>query len=483
MTVQEEENIITSKSKIEINTELVLNDYEKELTKSYVRKIDIRILPIVVIMYIASSLDRGNIGVALKNGLVESLKLSPSEQANVTSLFTLCYIAFEAPANMLLKRLRPRIWFTFIVCAWSLCCMYLAIAKSAIDFTIARCLLGVFEAGFTPGIVAFLPYWYVKSEIGLRMSIFFTALPIAGIIGGPVGASLVQVKSSILKPYQVVFLTEGSITLFLGICVYFLFYDYPDTFKHFTPEEREVALRRITASQGLASKSKITRKQTIAAFMDWKVYAFGIVGFGPNNCLVIFGYFGPTIITGMGYSPTTATYMSGIPYCFGLIGSFISSYYINRVQIYKIYLISTPLNIIGYSCAAFTRINALRMAGLCLSNFATCLSVAYVATWMSVNCGSVSKRMVSTAILLTFTGLAGFVTPYMFTTKQQPDYVLGNTFNIVMLCLTFITTIILKVYFERQNKYRDENPVDVSHLSEQEQQDLNDQHPNFRYRL
>ncbi|OMJ10018.1 putative transporter, partial [Smittium culicis] len=142
-----EKEIQHPQKKLNVNTEIELTEYEQELTKSYVKKIDHRILPIVVVMYIASSLDRGNIGVALKNGLVTSLNLSPSEQANVTSLFTLCYIAFEAPANMLLKRLRPRVWFTFIVCAWSLCCMYLAIARSAIDFTIARCLLGVFEAG------------------------------------------------------------------------------------------------------------------------------------------------------------------------------------------------------------------------------------------------------------------------------------------------------------------------------------------------
>ncbi|OLY77984.1 putative transporter [Smittium mucronatum] len=434
-------------------------------------------------MYIASSLDRGNIGVALTNGLVTSLNLNSTQQANVTSLFTICYIAFEAPANALLKKFKPRIWFSFIVCGWSLCCMYLSIAKSATDFTIFRCLLGVFEAGFTPGIVAYLPYWYVKSEIGPRMSIFFMALPIAGILGGPVGASLVKIKSNVLKPYQVLFLTEGSITLFLGILVFFLLYDYPETFRHFTPEEKAIALRRISASQGLASNSKVSYKQTLAAFMDWKIYAFSFIAFGPNNCLVIFGYFGPTIIRGMGYSRVTATYMSGIPYAFGLIGSLLSIYLISRVKIYKIYFILTPISIVGYSLAAFTRIGALRMAGLCISNFATCASVAFGATWMSSNCGSVPKRMISTAIYLTISGFAGFVTPYMFTTKQEPNYVAGNVFAIAMLALTFILSVVLKFYFEKQNKKRDENPVDVSHLSEKEQQDLNDHHPNFRYVL
>ncbi|PVU95724.1 hypothetical protein BB561_001641 [Smittium simulii] len=477
---------LESNEKFDINAQrtlLSLSHDEENIRKSYLRKTDLRVLPVIVLLYFASSLDRGNIGTATLNGLVEYLRLSSTDQGNVVALFTICYIAFEAPANMLLKKTKPRYWFTFIVTAWSLSTLYLAYAPNAALFIMGRCLLGVFEAGFTPGIVAYLPYWYTREELGSRMSVFFMALPISGMVGGPIAAKLVQTQILNLQRYQGIFFVEGIVTTAIGILTFFIMHDYPDTAKFYTPAEKELMTHRITLDQGLASKAKISRKQSFNALLDWKIYVFSLVGFGPNNCLALLGYFGPTIIASMGYSKTTATYMAGIPYACGIFSMFIVLRYINRIQLWKLYLICIPSNILGASLTAYALKPELRLFGLCLVGVGTCPITPVGMTWMSTNAGSVSKRMISTAIFTTITGLAGFISPYIFTSKYAPKYAIGHGFNIIMLCISLGCALFLAYYFKKENARRDANPVDVSHLSLEELQAMNDRNPMFRYKL
>ncbi|PVV03367.1 hypothetical protein BB560_002147 [Smittium megazygosporum] len=467
---------------LNLNKEPILTPEEEEIRKSYVRKIDARILPVVVMLYFASSLDRGNIGVAMIHGLVERLKLSNVDQGNVVAVFTVFYLIFEAPANMILKKWKPRYWFTLIVTGWSLSTFYLAYAHTANLFIFGRVLVGTFEAGFTPGIVAYLSYWYTKTELASRMGTFFLALPLSGMIGGPIAGALVQTSLFEYK-YQSVFFVEGLITIGIGLLAFFTIYDYPETSNFFTKEEHELVVRRITADEGLASEAKISRKHTIAAFTDWKIYVLSIAGFGPGNGLGLIGFAGPTIIQSMGYSPTDATYMAGIPYACSVVAMLIVMPFYDRIKFWKSYVLAAPVNIFGCILVAFTKRPEIRLYGLCLVGIASCPVIPIGMTWVASNCGSVSKRMISTAIYTTLTGLSGLLTPYMFVRKYAPDYLIGYIFKIVMQIMSLIAALTLYAYFFKENTRRDANPVDVSHLSTEEQRDMNDKHPDFRYRI
>ncbi|PVV04911.1 hypothetical protein BB560_000564 [Smittium megazygosporum] len=442
--------------KMEVNKNFVMTEEEQRVYKTYLRKIDLRVLPIIFILYFASALDRSNIGAAMVNGVIETLHLSSTSQANVYSIFTVCYLVFEAPANMILKRWKPRYWFSFIVTCWSAATICLVATKTAFLFTFVRALVGTFEAGFTP---------------------------VSGMVGGPIAGALTQREFLGLSKYQRIFFAEGLITLGIGILTFLLMHDYPDTAKFFTSEERILVTRRITVDQGLASKATISRKQTMKAFTDWKIYVFSFIYFGPNNCLGLLGYFGPTILKSMGYSTTASTYMAGIPYACGIVTMLIVLPFINRSKLYKICLVCFPTIIVGSILTAFLKKPEVRLFGLCLIGAGTCPAVPVGMTWMSTNAGSVSKRMISTAIFTTIGGLAGFFTPYMFTTKYAPNYLIGHIFNIVMQCVSLLCVLTLVTYFKKENARRDAYPEDISHLSMDEQQALNDKHPEFRYKL
>ncbi|PVZ98858.1 hypothetical protein BB558_005136 [Smittium angustum] len=449
------------KDKDLVYTEVELTEYEETVRKKYIRKVDFRILPIIYLLYFASALDRGNISAAYVSDLLDYLKVSDIQQANMTTLFTVFYIVFQAPANMLLKNMRPSLWFGSIAIMWSIFAMLQAIAKTATILIIFRCGMGLFEAGLTPGIVAYMPYCF--------------------IVGTPVASAIISHQIGKFARYKALFLIEGGITFVVGLLLYILVQDYPDKAKFFTPEEKELAVRRISASQGLASQSKTSVKQTIAALADWKIYVYSIIFFANNNLVVVAGYFGPSIFTSMGYNSTQSVNMGLLPGAAGFVGTIIAFFTVKKYPLFLQIIANVVLSAVGTAMFGFGNSNVLRLSGLLISSIFNNTNFPLIVVWVSVNCGSVPKRMVSMAILFTISGAAGIVTPYFFTRSYAPKYTSGFIFATALMVLSVVLCLVMKIYFDRVNKHRLANPTDVSHMSTKEQQDLNDNHPNFIY--
>ncbi|OMH84463.1 High-affinity nicotinic acid transporter [Zancudomyces culisetae] len=169
---------ITSKDD-NVNRSFVLTNDEQYILKRALKKVDLRVFPIMYCLYLAGAMDRGNVGAALINGMRTGLNLTSVQEGSINSLFFITYVAMEPFANVLLKKLRPSIWFPFIGIGWSVTCMCMAAAKNATHAIIIRLILGAFEAGFTPGLITYMGYWYTREELGPRMSVMFSALPAA----------------------------------------------------------------------------------------------------------------------------------------------------------------------------------------------------------------------------------------------------------------------------------------------------------------
>ncbi|PVU86211.1 hypothetical protein BB561_006784 [Smittium simulii] len=466
-----------------VNVVQELTEEEKILTKSAIRKIDIRVLPIVMLMYIAALIDRSNIGAALANGLVKGLKLSQSEEANVTAMFYVTYILCETPSNILLKKFKPHTWFAFIGTAWSVTCILLAFCKNGTTFVIARAALGIFEAGLTPGIVSYLPYWYTRSEVAYRMTMFFSAIGIAGIIGNPIAAAFASMKLGNFMPFQLIFLFEGSVTLIICASAFFIIQDYPDQAKFFTPEEHEIVVRRLRADQGMASKAKANFKETIDVILDWRIWMYAQIYFGINNAYTVISIFAPTMIKNLDYSGTTATFMAAIPNATGFIGCVIVLSILNKVKYWKLIFIFGAITILGYAVAAYAKAKVVKLIFIAVAGFGSIPNIPVLISWMSVNQGGIYKGAIASAIVISYSSICGAISPKFFVTKYSPDFTVGNLFAIGMYVLSLVLSIFLSLYFSRINKHRDTNPVDVSHMLEEDQRKLNDRHPLFRYKL
>ncbi|OLY84467.1 putative transporter [Smittium mucronatum] len=478
-----EDDIDVLKKGVVINKHFELTEDEKALVKKAIRKIDLRVVPIVVIIYIAALMDRSNIGSALVNGLRPGLHLSKEEEANVTSIFYIFYILCETPSNILLKKFSPHVWFGFIGVAWSITCMCLAFCKNGTEFVIARAILGALESGLTPGVVGYLQYWYTKHEISYRMTLFFAAIPVSGVIGSPLAGALAGIKVGKFLAFQSIFLFEGLITLLICVTAFFVIQDYPDQAKFFTPEEHDIVVRRLRADQGMASESKVEFKETLKHLIDWKMWVYAVIYFGINNAFTVLSLFSPTIIKNLGYSSITATYLASLPSVGGLFSMVAVLFMLNRANYSSLIYFLGAITITGYSLAAFTTPKIPRLIYLTIGGFGAIGSVPVLISWMSVNQGGIYKGIISSAVVVSFSSICGAVSPHFFVVELGPKYTAGNAFAISATALSMLLSFVLSMYFRRENARRDRNPIDLSHLEELEQRKLNDKHPNFRYRL
>lgn len=186
-------------------------------------KVTWRLLPFLFICYVAAYLDRVNVGFA-KLQMLSDLKFSESVYGLGAGIFFIGYFIFEVPSNILLHRVGARVWISRIMVTWALVSAASLFVTSPAMFYTLRFLLGVAEAGFFPGIVLYLMYWYPSSRRGRMNALFMIGIPVAGVIGGPLSGWIMQAFNGAhgLSNWQWLFLLEAIPSLVLGIATLFM---------------------------------------------------------------------------------------------------------------------------------------------------------------------------------------------------------------------------------------------------------------------
>lgn len=179
---------------------------EREKEQTLLRKIDLRIVPLMLLLYLLSFLDRVNIGNAKLANLERDIGLVGNEFNWSLSIFFIGYVVFEVPSNLILYKVRPSIWLPTIMIGWGITMSLMAFVKSYPALLVTRFLLGVFEAGLFPGLVYYVTIWYKRFEQSFRMGIIFSGSTIAGAFSGLLSYVIVSLTNdnSPLKGWQLV---------------------------------------------------------------------------------------------------------------------------------------------------------------------------------------------------------------------------------------------------------------------------------------
>lgn len=202
------------------------------------RKISWRLIPYMFLLYIVAYLDRVNVGFAAMD-IQRDLHFSNSVYGTGAGIFFLGSALFDLPSNLILTRVGPRVWMARIMISWGVISTCMMFMHSAESFYILRFLLGVSEAGFFPGMIIYLTYWFPTHERARAVARFMTATSLAGVVGGPLSSAVLKLDgASGLAGWQWLFLTEGVPTILLGISVLFLLKDNPAKANWMKPEER-----------------------------------------------------------------------------------------------------------------------------------------------------------------------------------------------------------------------------------------------------
>ncbi|MGZ3580661.1 MAG: MFS transporter [Syntrophales bacterium] len=242
-------------------------------------KVNWRLMPYLFACYIFCFLDRVNVGFA-KLQMQQQLGFSDTVYGLAAGIFFIGYFIFEIPSNLLLEKVGPRRWIGRIMITWGLVSALTMFANSANTFYICRFVLGVMEAGFFPGIILYFTYWYPAKRRAHTTALFLTAIPVSGVIGGPVSGWILETFSGshALAGWQWLFLLEGIPSLLLGIVTLWYLDDGIDAAKWLTPDEKQVLKEHIAAE-----KQEKTRHSLRDGLLDWRVWLFGFVYF----CFVV----------------------------------------------------------------------------------------------------------------------------------------------------------------------------------------------------
>jgi MFS transporter, ACS family, tartrate transporter len=247
------------------------------------RKVTWRIIPFLFILYIIAWLDRVNVGFA---GLQMNADLGFSSTVFGfgSGIFFLGYCLFEIPSNIILERVGARLWISRIMVTWGLISAALMFVRTPAAFYLLRFLLGVAEAGFFPGVIYYLSLWYPAAHRARAIAAFMSAVPVSGLIGGPLSGALLELDGLHgLAGWQWLFLLEGLPAVILGTSVLFYLKDRPETTQWLTPAERDWLVGTLAAER----KACELRPNIRVALTDLTIWKLGFI-----FLLVAAGFYG-----------------------------------------------------------------------------------------------------------------------------------------------------------------------------------------------
>lgn len=279
------------------------------------RKVAWRIVPLLFLGYIVAFLDRVNVGFA-KLQMAEDLAFSDAIYGFGAGIFFIGYFTFEVPSNLILRKVGARIWMTRIMITWgiiSACFMFtgqvawgpVSAAFGCTDeqftFYVLRFLLGAAEAGFFPGVILYLTYWFPAQRRAQMVAWFMTGIAVSNIIGSPVSGAILQYFDGAggMRGWQWLFLIEGIPSVIMGVVLFIMLPDGPLKANWLSDGERQLVLARLAEEE--AGKGALGHKHGIAqVFADWRIWVFGIVYFTGALCLYVTNFWMPTLISEFG---------------------------------------------------------------------------------------------------------------------------------------------------------------------------------------
>lgn len=374
-------------------------------------KVTWRLIPFLFLCYVVAYLDRVNVGFA-KLQMLTDLKFSETAYGFGAGIFFIGYFLFEVPSNVFLHRVGARIWIARIMITWGLISGAMMFVTTPTAFYALRFLLGVAEAGFFPGIILYLTYWYPAHRRGKMVALFMTANPVSGLIGGPLSGWILSTFSGVhgLAGWQWLFVLEALPSILVGIAVLYYIDDSIAKTKWLTSEEKQLLQKNIE----LESRAKEDHS-VLGVFRSGKVWFMCLIHF----CLVMgaygIGFWLPTIIKATGVkNPLDVGLLTMIPYGAAIVTMILVSRSADKNQERRWHL-AVPAVIGGIGLifsALYGDITVLAMVGLTVATAGIIASLPVFWSMPTAFLGGTAAAA-GIALINSVGNLAGFVSPYV----------------------------------------------------------------------
>ena len=342
-------------------------------TTTATRKALKRLLPFLLLMYVIAFIDRTNIGFA-EESLEIHAGLSTAAYAFGAGLFFIGYAVFEVPSNLIMHRVGARWWMARIMITWGIVAALFMFTTGPTMFYILRFLLGVAEAGFFPGVILYLTYWFPRRRRAQATALFYMGLPIANIVGGPLSGALMELDGFLgLWGHQWMFMIEGLIAVVVGVVAFFYLTDRPAKAAWLTEAERTELQATLDAEA--AEKEEARPLTWWRALMNGRILYFCAVYFTIQVSVYGLTFFLPRQIAGIAGRDVglVVGLLFAIPWIIGLGANFDAGRCADRSGSYRD--AATTLLIvsgIGLLITGLLGNPVLVMIGLCLAAVGFC---------------------------------------------------------------------------------------------------------------
>ncbi|ORX67330.1 MFS general substrate transporter [Linderina pennispora] len=446
------------------------------------RKVDMTLLFIIFLSNVLNSMDRANLGLSKVDGLERDTGMSGSDFNVVASIMYPTYLLFMLPSNLLLRKFGARIWLSLITVVWGVINMCMAFAKNRTDLILCRLFLGAAESGATPGALMLITLWYPRRMVTSRVALFYSAFAAGAIIGGPIASGIRKIDNPRFRAWEWIFFVEGLLTAGFGFVMYIFLADYPDKSWILSQQEKDLINSQMAEEQAQGGKKPVNYRRLLSFAKDPLIYTLALIlfcaNFGVNTILT----FAAIIVKEMGYSPGASQAMQAAPGICGFIGILLSRYYPKWFRShYFSSLFCSAWLVIGSAVLLGVTNNGARIFALCMLSFGAFGNVGMGPGWLMSNVGGPTRAALAGAMNVILGGLGGLCTSYIYRNKDAPKYIFGHGMNMFAALLCILTATASHLIIARRNKQKEANPIDISGMTQEQIDDLETDHPDFRY--
>ncbi|KAH8163777.1 hypothetical protein CIB48_g4462 [Xylaria polymorpha] len=409
--------------------------------KALVRRLDCFIAPVMMLLMLISYLDRGNIGFAATQGMVQEIHLKGTQFNTAVSIFYIFYILAEFPTSLLVKRLRFDRVIPVITLCWGLVCLFTGFVRSFGPLVVTRVLLGFFEGCLFPSITLFLCNWYKREELGVRVAFLFIASALSGAFGGLLAWAVLHLDGvSNMSGWRWLYIIEGLATvIWAGLCVILIPQSYETAY--FLNDEQKALMRRRAEEMDSYSggSGHYTKRDIKEAAKDVKSWVHGVIQIAVVTIL---------------YGKYSARFLPLV--------------------------ICAPFGIVGYAILLCDVPSGVRYFATYLIAIPCFLCTGGNIAWIAVNCAPDGKRAASLGIVLAMTNIGGVISGQIYQSGAGPAFTLGHAWSLGSLSIAWLTWWIVRMIYKRRQAYKDKALAEGAAAPEG---DYTDRAPDFKYQI
>ena len=282
------------------------------IERETMRKVIWRILPFLIVSYLVSIIDRGNIGMASLQ-MNEDLGLSKAAFGFASSLYFVAYFLFEVPSNLAMQKVGARLWIPRIMISWGVVSMCMSLVESTTSLYIVRFLLGAAEAGFFPCVVLYLTWWIPSRYRARIIASFMVAIPLANFIGSPLSGLILTLDGWMgLRGWHLLFIIEGLPAVLLGIVAWFILRDRPHQASWLNNEQKQW-LESTLESERQQSKN-IGHQTTWQLLKHRHIWLMALIYTGASSAGTTISVWSPQLLKSFHLDNMTIGLLNAIPY-------------------------------------------------------------------------------------------------------------------------------------------------------------------------